>query len=394
MMRGSRTAQKAASSIERRSKTLSHTLGWCRRRARSAVAVAVAGGMIVSAHAQAPAVGTVYAVRKPVAETADFVGRIDAIDRVEIRARVQGYLEKILFKEGDLVKTGDRLYQIEKGPFQAAVEQAQAALDHSKAEKALTEVQLKRQQTLIAENSTAASAFDQARAADQEAAATILSNRASLDIAEINLGYTDIVAPVSGKISKTNVTIGNVVGPDSGALTLIVSQDPMYVTFPVSQREFLRVQESDHRPDVKAIKVKIRFASGSLYDQEGTIDFIDVYVNRATDTVLVRAVIPNPARLLIDGQLVSVALEAGKPDEKVVVPQSALIADQEGIYVFIVEDGKAVVRRITVGAEDGPNIVVEKGLSGGEQVIVQGIQSVRPGQAVQASPMPAGLNRS
>ena len=343
---------------------------------------------------QAPSVGTVYAERKPITQTAGFVGRVDAINRVEVRARVQGYLEQVLFTEGAFVKTGDPLYRIEKGPFEAAVQEAQAALDKSKAQKALTAVQLARQELLASQNSTAASTRDEARASDQEAAATILSNEANLDVAKINLGYTDIVSPISGKISKTNITVGNVVGPDSGPLTVIVSQDPMYVTFPVSQRELLRVQTSAHRVDIKDIKVKIRFVDGSTYSQEGSIDFVDVSVNRSTDTVLVRATIPNPAELLIDGQLVSVVLEAGKPVEQVVVPQAALIADQQGIYVFVVEDGKAAVKRVKVGAEVGPDVVIEQGLQGGEQVIVEGLQSVRPGQPVQASPMPASLKRS
>lgn len=357
-----------------------------------AAAALFAAAMVAPAAAQAP-VGTVYAERKPIAATADFVGRIEATDRVQIRARVQGYLERMLFTEGDFVKVGAPLYRIEQAPFQAAVEQAQAALDRSKAEKILTAVQLERQEKLMEQNSTAASARDQARAADEEAAATILANQASLDIAKINLGYTEITAPISGKISKTNVTIGNVVGPDSGALTLLVSEDPMYVTFPVSQVDLLKVEKREHLLDIRNVKVKIRFADGSTYKHEGTVNFVDVSVDRYTDTVLVRATMPNPDGLLIDGQLVSVTLESGKPEEKVVVPQSALIADQEGIYVFVVEDGKAVVRRITVGAEEGPNIVVEKGLQGGEQVIVAGIQSVRPGQPVQASPMPASLKQ-
>lgn len=202
------------------------------------------------------------------------------------------------------------------------------------------------------------------------------------------------MSPISGKISKTNITVGNVVGPDSGPLTVIVSQDPMYVTFPVSQRDLLRVQTSAHRVDIKDIKVKIRFVDGSTYSREGSIDFVDVSVNRSTDTVLVRATMPNPAGLLIDGQLVSVVLEAGQPVEQVVVPQAALIADQQGIYVFVVEDGKAAVKRVKVGAEVGPDVVIEQGLQGGEQVIVEGLQSVRPGQPVQASPMPASLKRS
>ena len=359
-----------------------------------AATVILLAAMVAAAHAQAPSVGTVYAERRPITQTAGFVGRIDAINRVEVRARVQGYLEQVLFKEGAFVKTGDPLYRIQKGPFEAAVQEAQAALDKSKAQKTLTAVQLARQELLASQNSTAASTRDEARASDQEAAATILSNEASLDIAKINLGYTDITSPISGKISKTNITIGNVVGPESGPLTVIVSQDPMYVTFPVSQRELLRVQMSAHKVDIKDIKVKIRFVDGSTYDQEGSINFVDVSVNRSTDTVLVRATMPNPTGLLIDGQLVSVVLEAGQPVEQVVVPQAALIADQQGIYVFVVEDGKAAVKRVQVGAEVGPDVVIQQGVQGGEQVIVEGLQGVRPGQPVQASPLPASLKRS
>ena len=352
-----------------------------------AVTALLLAAVVAAAHAQAPSVGTVYAERRPITQTAGFVGRIDAINRVEIRARVQGYLEQVLFKEGSFVKTGDPLYRIQKGPFEAAVQEAQAALDKSKAQKTLTAVQLARQELLASQNSTAASTRDEARASDQEAAATILSNEASLDIAKINLGYTDITSPISGKISKTNITIGNVVGPDSGPLTVIVSQDPMYVTFPVSQRELLRVQMSAHKVDIKDIKVKIRFVDGSTYDQEGSINFVDVSVNRSTDTVLVRADdVPNPTGLLIDGQLVSVVLEAGQPVEQVVVPQAALIADQQGIYVFVVEDGKAAVKRVQVGAEVGPDVVIQQGVQGGEQVIVEGLQDVLPGTTRPGKP--------
>ncbi len=146
--------------------------------------------------------------------------------------------------------------------------------------------------------------------------------------------------------------------------------------------------------DIAGIKIKIRFADGSIYKHEGTVNFVDVSVDRATDTVLARATMPNPDGALIDGQLVSVAVEAGAPQEKVVVPQAALIADQQGVYVFVVEDGKAVVKRIKTGGDSGANIVVEDGLKGGEQVIVEGLQSIRPGQPVQASPAATVLNRS
>ncbi len=353
--------------------------------------------LVVPAQAQkaaAPSVGTVYAERKSIAKTMDFIGRIDAIDRVVVQARVKGFLEKVLFKEGDAVKQGDALYQIEKGTFQAAVEDAQGALERAKAAKALTEIQLQRKEELLAKQAGTAVARDEALAADEDARGAMLQAQAKLDQANINLGYTDITSPISGKISKTNVTAGNVVGPESGSLTLIVSQDPMYVTFPVSQRDLLQAQVSGRAAELKDIKVRVRFANGSMYQHEGTLNFIDVSVNRATDTVVTRATMRNPDGILIDGQLVGVVLETGRPEERVVVPQAALIADQEGVYVFIVEDGKAMVRRVKTGGESGPDIVVLEGLKGGEQVIVEGLQSVRPGQDVMATPLPVALNRS
>jgi membrane fusion protein (multidrug efflux system) len=349
-------------------------------------------GLVAPAGAQqaqpaAIPVGVVKAAHKSIEKTFDFVGRVEAVNRVEIRARVQGFLEAVLFKEGDPIKEGDPLYRIEKGLFQAAVEQAEGALTRSKASKALTEVQLARAEDLLAKNAGTAVARDQAVAADEQAKGQILSDEASLQTAKINLGYTDIVAPVAGRIGRTNITKGNVVGPDSGPLTVVVSQDPMYVTFPVSQRDFLRAKEDAHQVDLKAIKARLRFADGSTYDQAGQINFVDVTVDRATDTVLVRATFPNPAGGLTDGQLVRVTLESGTPQQMVVVPQSALIADQEGVYVFVVEDGKAVVKRIKPGGENGTDTVVQEGLSGSEQVIVEGLQGVRPGISVKASPV-------
>ena len=231
-------------------------------------------------------VGTVYAERQSISNIRDFVGRVEATGRVDIRARVQGYLEQVLFKEGDIVKKGDQLYQIEKGLFQAAVEAAKGALERSKAAKTLTAIQLQRAQELLEKNAGTAVARDQALAADQQAQGQILADQANLDTANINLGYTDIASPIAGKVSKTNVTAGNVVGPASGILTLIVSQDPMYISFPVSQRELLQAQLSGRMADIAGIKIKIRFADGSTYKHEGTVNFIDVSVDRATDTVL------------------------------------------------------------------------------------------------------------
>ena len=348
------------------------------------------------AHSQASApvpVSTVSAEKRPISKALDFVGRVEAINRVEIRARVTGYLEAVLFKEGDLVKEGAPLYRIEKGLFQAAVEQAQGALETSKAQHELAVKTRKRQDELFAKNVAAEKALDESVAAEGMAKGAIMTNEGNLQTAQINLGYTDIVAPITGKVGRTTVTKGNVVGPDSGVLTTIVSQDPMYVTFPVSQREFLQAAQTGRPTDLKSIKVRIRFSDGSVYDQVGEINFVDVTVDRTTDTVIARATMPNPDGRLIDGQLVRVNLESGTPEEKVVIPQAALISDQEGVYVFVVEDGKAVVKRVKTGGESGTNVVIEAGLSAGDQVIVEGLQGIRPGIAVRASPLPQALRQ-
>ena len=338
-------------------------------------------------------VGIVIAERKPISKTLDFVGRVEAINRVEVRARVKGFLEAVLFKEGDLVKEGDPLYRIEKDLFKAAVEQAQGELQSSKAQHELAVKNRARQEELYAKNVSAGMALDEAVGREGEAKGAVMTNEANLATAQINLGYTDIVAPITGKVGRTAVTKGNVVSPESGVLTMIVSQDPMYVTFPVSQREFLRAAQNTRPTDVKSIKVRIRFSDGSVYDQLGEINFVDVTVDRTTDTVIVRATIPNPNGRLIDGQLVRVNLESEASEEKVVIPQAALIADQEGVYVFVVEDGKAVVKRVKTGGESGANVVIEAGLSGGEPVIVEGLQGVRPGIAVRATPLPQALRQ-
>jgi membrane fusion protein (multidrug efflux system) len=338
-------------------------------------------------------VGTVTAERKPIAKTREFVGRVEAPNRVDIRARVKGYLEAVLFNDGDLVKEGDPLYRVEKGLFAADVEQAKGALERSTAAHTLAVLQRRRAEEMYAKNVGTAVSRDQAVAMEAQAVGAMTTDQANLSTARINLGYTDIIAPITGRISRTNITKGNVVGPDSGPLTLIVSQDPMYVTFPVSQREFLRSQQSGRRVDTQDIKVQLRFADGGSYDRTGKIDFIDVTVDRATDTVLVRAVFPNPSNGLEDGQLVRVVLESGKPQEMVVVPTAALIADQEGIYVFVVADGKAAVKRIKPGTGIGTNTVIEEGLSGGEQVIVEGLQGLRAGMPVEAAPLPQPIGQ-
>ncbi len=283
--------------------------------------------------AQAIPVGTIVAERRPVEKTLEFVGRVEAVNRVEVRARVTGFLEAMRFKEGDVVKAGAPLYSIERGLFEANVQQAEGAVARSEASKALTAIQYQRAADLFEKQSGTAVARDQAAAADKQAQGALLTDQANLKTAQINLSYTDIRSPIDGKVGRTNLTMGNVVGPDSGPLTVIVSQDPMYVLFPVSQRDFLKVQQSGQALELKQIKANLKFSDGSTYDQVGQLNFVNVTVDRATDTILVRGSFPNPKAGLVDGQLVRVSLQGDKPEEKILVPQAALIADQQGVYV-------------------------------------------------------------
>jgi membrane fusion protein, multidrug efflux system len=350
-------------------------------------------GIAAKAQVAPPApipVSTVKAERKQISKSPEFVGRVEAINRVEVRARVKGFLDAVLFNEGNIVRDGDALYRIEKGLFEAAVQQAEGTLERSKAALVLAEQTLARADDLLKKSSGTVVARDQAQAQVDSAKGAVVTDEGNLSTAKINLGYTDIISPITGKISRTNITKGNVVGPDSAPLTTIVSQDPMYLTFPVSQRDFLRVQQAGRQldyKDYKSFRVRAHFSDGSLYDQTGEINFVDVSVDRATDTILARATMPNPNGALIDNQLMRVVVEIDTSEQKVVVPQAALIADQEGTYVFVVEDGKAAIRRIKIADESGADVVVEKGLSGGEQVIVEGLQAMRPGASVRATPV-------
>jgi membrane fusion protein, multidrug efflux system len=318
----------------------------------------------------------------------EFVGRVEAVDKVELRARVTGFLEQRPFQEGQEVKAGDLLFVIEQPPYQAAVDQQAAELASAQANRANTAVQLQRAEELVRNNNIPKAEVDQRRAADQMAAAQILEAQAALEQAQINYGYTEIRAPIDGKIGQTNYTVGNLIGPDSGVLATIVSQDPMYVTFPVSAAVILqaRREAGGALPDPSNFVVRVKLPDGSVYQHPGKIDFLDNQVAQGTDTLTARAVFPNPERLLVDGQFVTVTVEAGEPVTALVVPQGTVQVDQAGPYVLVVgPDQKVEQRRVTLGANQGTDVVVQSGLIQGERIVVSGIQKVRPGMQVAAS---------
>jgi membrane fusion protein (multidrug efflux system) len=317
-----------------------------------------------------------------------FNGRVEAVDLVQLRARVTGFLDQRLFEEGADVKPGDLLFVIEKAPYQAVVDQRQAELASAEANRTNTAVQLQRGEELVKNKNIPEAEVDERRAADEMAAASILEAQAALERSRIDLGYTEIHAPVAGRIGRSAFSVGNLVGPDSGVLATIVSQDPIYVTFPVSQRELMEYRR--HQRDRGAPPVvKITLPDGTPYEHPGKIDFLDVQVDQGTDTVTVRAELPNPDRMLVDGQFVNVRVETGEPEQMLVVPQASIQVDQAGPFVLVVgSDNTVEARRITLGPGAGAQVVVRDGLEAGDKVIVEGIQKVRPGIAVAATEAP------
>jgi membrane fusion protein (multidrug efflux system) len=354
------------------------------------VIVSASGGgaraQVPGAPSGPPAVLYQPAALEDVTNQRDFLGRVQAADKVELRARVEGFLEKRLFKEGEVVKEGDVLFQIDKAPFQADVEQREADLAAAQAILKNAEYQLGRAKELVAKQATSQATLDQRVAEEGKARADVLKADAALRRAQINLSWTDITAPISGRIGQAKVTPGNVVGPNTGPLAVLVRTDPINVTFPVTQRELLNARQNGPVGD---IKVKLILPNGTPYPETGTIELLDVETNQGTDSVTVRAVMPNPKGTLIDGMSVRVRLELGKPQQKLVIPYSAVAIDQQGTFVLLVGEGNKVERRnVKLGALiDGGKVVVDDGLKPGDQVIVEGLQRIRPGAVVAPAPL-------
>lgn len=333
----------------------------------------------------APSVSVQQVQLTEVTPSETFSGRVEATATVALVARVQGFLEQQLFNEGDFVESGQLLYVLEKGQYEADVKAVEGTIHRLRGTLKLAEIERDRRQQLVARNQIARTEFDRAVASVDETQGDLISQNALLDQAKLNLSYTDITAPISGYIGFSNVDIGDVVGPSTGSLATIVSRDPIYVNFPVSQRQLLmfRQQQEQEGESPSDVVVKVRMADNELYAQEGKIDFVDVLSNPGTDTTTVRAEFPNPDGFLVHQQLVTVVLEEQAANMQLTVPQRAIQIDQIGSFVLLVDDENTVqVQRIEAGDVISGKVVVQEGLNEGDRVIVLGIQKVRPGMVV------------
>jgi membrane fusion protein, multidrug efflux system len=343
-----------------------------------------------------PAVGVVEAAYKPMAESTEINGRIQSVQRVDIVARVTAFLDEQLFVEGAEVKNGDLLYRLERAPFQADVEAKQAAVAEAEAQLENANLAVGRAEELVKRQAGTQVTLDNARTTQRSAAAQLKAAQAQLEQSQINLDYTEIRSPIDGRIGRTAVTIGNVVGPTSGTLATIVSGDPMYVVFPVAMRRVLELRDRYvDKGGFDAVTIRLRLPDGKIYGQQGKLGFVDVEVAKDTDTIVLRGTIANPIimagsipiRELVNDEFVSVLLEAVQPLKVLAVPRAAVLSDQQGDYVYVVNAQNVVEqRRVKLGQSTPETAGIIEGLKEGEKVIVEGIQRARPGAVVAPAP--------
>jgi RND family efflux transporter MFP subunit len=318
---------------------------------------------------------------------AEYVGHVEAIQYVDLRARVEGFLEQVNFKEGDHVNAGDLLYVIEQAPYKARVEAAMAKVAEAEARFKNATRHIERLRSARPE-SVRATDMDNAVAEELQAKAGLKAAKADLRIAEIDLDYTIIKAPINGRIGKTAYTRGNLVNLSSGSLARIVQMDPIRAVYSVSENDLPAIHAALHDAALgnksRLLAPRLRLANGQVYEETCRMDFVDNEVDPSTGTIEVRAISNNPDGLLIPGQYVTALVKKSEPRMMPVAPQASVLVNQQGHYVLVVDsENRAESRPVTLGPAIGTFWAVESGLKAGEKVIKQGIQKVRPGQKVQ-----------
>lgn len=368
-----------------------------------------------TAPAETPSVTVAAIESKNVAPSAKFVGRIEAINSVDLKARVQGFLTSVDFVEGAQVDKSQKLFTIEKAPYEAALSEAKGQLAAANASVAAAQakltnaqLQLDRQTELLKGKNASQATVDQATATRDEAAADVQSaqaqveqGKANVQTAELNLSYTEIDAPIAGRMGKSVYTEGALVGPDSGTLATVIQLDPIRAVFSIPSSDYVRVTEdrvqagtappakgtakgAESTDDPEAGFVpELVLPTGKPYESKGTIAFIDNQIDAQTGTVRIYANFPNPQELLLPGQFVTAVVRSKREQRLPVVPLAAVQQTRDGQSVYVVDsDNRAQLRTIETGQQVGDGLAVTKGLQEGELVIVQGLQKVKAGMTV------------
>ena len=352
-----------------------------------------------------PQVTVAKPVVRNVVEHAEFTGRAAAIQYVEIRPRVGGYIVEIPFKEGEVVHKGDQLFLIDPRPYKAALDQAVGQLNLAQSAQHLAEENFKRAQDLIQTKVSSKQDFDTALSARNQANARLVSAKADAESAQLNLDFTRITAPVDGRISRALVTLGNLVQADSTLLTTIVSVDPIYVLADIDERQWLAyatLVREGRLQSARTGEVPIDAGLGDEvgFPHSGVIDFVDNQINAATGTLLIRGVFPNGNGALLPGMFLRVQVATSPPFDAVLINDDAIGSDQGRKYIYVVgADSKAERRDVTLGQMNGGLRIVKEGLKPDESVIINGIIRVRPGVTVKAeqgtmTPQAAATNKA
>lgn len=375
----------------RRKKTGLSLIGWLPIFLILSLTPAVAGAESAdSEEALLPLVTVAPVVVQDINPPAEYIGHVEAVQVVDLRARVDGFLEQINFNEGDRVTSGKVLYVIEQAPYLSKVAVDKAQLAQAEAELTRANQHLKRLRSALSASVPAVD-LDDAAAAQLRAEAMKAMAQATLDRSLLDLGYTTIKAPISGRIGRTRYTRGNLVGPASNPLARVVQIDPIRVVYSISDSNLAAIQatlkdavQDQRQPDLIP---RLRLGDGTLFEREGRIDFVDNEVDPTTGTIAIRAVFDNPEGFLIPGQYVNVLVTLNQPKPLPVVSQAAVMVNQQGHYVLVVDEKNiARVRPIVIGQAVGTLWAVESGLKAGERVIVEGIQKAQPDEPVKIDP--------
>lgn len=353
-------------------------------------------GVAQNAVPQAPAVSVADVVVKPVSQWDSFNGRIEAVESVQLRPRVSGYIDKVNYTDVQEVKKGEVLFTIDDRTYRAALEQAQAALMRAKTQASLARSEASRTDKLIGTNVISREEWEQRRSAATQADADIRAAQAAVDAAQLNLDFTKVTAPIDGRASRALITSGNLVtaGDSASVLTTVVSQKTVYAYFDVDESTYLHYQNlarsgqgasSDHQ----ALPVEIGLSGEEGYPHRGTVDFLDNQLTASTGTIRMRAVLDNAQRQFTPGLFARVRLPGSAEFQALLINDKAVLTDQDRKYVYIVDkDGKAQRRDITPGRLASGLRIVQQGLNPGDKVIVDGLQKVfMPGMPVNAKPV-------
>lgn len=342
--------------------------------------------------AAAPAAATVdvaAAGSRAVTEWQQYSGRLEAVESVEIHAQIAGLLTAVHFKDGSLVKKGDPLFTIDPRPFAAEVARAEAQLAGAEARAAYTASDVARGERLLAENAIARRDFDEKQNAAREAGANLQAAKAALKVAQLNLEYTRITAPISGRVSRAEVTVGNLIAAGNGpALTTLVSADRIYAAFDVDEQSYLKVVNSTQG---KGMPIHVGLADNDGYSLEGRLSSVDNRLDSSSGTIRLRALIDNPDGRLVPGLYARVRLGSANQREAVLIDEKAVGTDQAKRFVLVVgDDNRTAYREVQLGSVQDGLRVVENGLAAGERIVVNGLQRVRPGDAVTPNIVPMG----